>query len=104
MGDWGNTPVAVPPGVGGPEDDGDSVSTTHILWLRVATSLATVWANVQYGLTWKTGKESLPSWTPLSERMTEVKWMQEDRRRGREVDLVSNCRIVSREDVPMVQG
>lgn len=29
-------------GVGGPEDMGDTGSVTHILWLLVATSLATV--------------------------------------------------------------
>lgn len=33
--------------------DGES-STTHIRWERVATSLATVWASVESGLTWKT--------------------------------------------------
>lgn len=32
-------------GVGGVGGDGDDGSTTHIRWDRVATSLATVWAN-----------------------------------------------------------
>lgn len=75
-------------GVGGPLLAGDGVSTTHIRCERVATSLATVCARVEKGLTWKTGKESLPSLTPRSERMTDMKWMQELRRRGREVDFV----------------
>lgn len=78
-------------GVEGPDEAGEGVSTTHIRCDRVATSLATVWARVLKGLTWKTGNESLPSFTPRSERMTEMKWMQEERRRGREVDFVSNC-------------
>jgi hypothetical protein len=34
-------------GVAGWEGDGDADSTTHILWLRVATNLATVWARVE---------------------------------------------------------
>jgi hypothetical protein len=56
-------------GVGGPEEAGEGVSTTHILLRissprtilktnlcdRVATSLATVCARVEYGLTLKTG-------------------------------------------------
>lgn len=33
-------------GVGGPDDAGDGASTIHILWERVATSLATVCARV----------------------------------------------------------
>lgn len=32
----------------------------------------------------------MPSFMPRSERMTEMKWMQEERRRGREVDFVSS--------------
>lgn len=38
-------------GVAGFDGDGDADSTTHIRWERVATSLATVCANVEYGLT-----------------------------------------------------
>lgn len=30
----------------------------------------------------------MPSFIPRSDRMTEMKWMQEERRRGRAVDLV----------------
>lgn len=48
-------------GVGGPEEAGEGVSTTHMRCERVATSLATVWARVENGVTWKTGNESLPS-------------------------------------------
>jgi hypothetical protein len=58
---------------------------------RVATSLATVWARVDMVFMWKTGKESLPSFMPRSERMTEMKWMQDELRRGREVDFVRSC-------------
>jgi hypothetical protein len=92
----GGTRVAGPrAGVGGPDDEGDGLSTTHIRWERVATSFATVCARVLYGLTWKTGNESLPSFTPRSERMTDMKWMQEDRRSGREVDFVRSWYDVS---------
>lgn len=38
-------------GVAGAEGEGDADSTTHIRCDRVATSLATVWARVEYGLT-----------------------------------------------------
>jgi len=43
-------------GVAGADDlsDGLAASTTHIRWERVATSLATIWASVEYGLTWNT--------------------------------------------------
>jgi hypothetical protein len=34
-------------GVGGPEDEGEGESTTHMRWERVATSLATVCASVE---------------------------------------------------------
>ncbi len=40
--------------------EGEADSTTHMRWDCVATSFATVWARVEYGLTWKTGKESRP--------------------------------------------
>ena len=46
---------------------------------------------MEKGFTWKTGKLSWPSSTPRSERMTEMKWMHEERRRGSEVDLVRSC-------------
>lgn len=75
-------------GVGGPDDAGDGASTIHMRWERVATSLATVWARVEYGVMWNTGNESFPSLTPRSLRMTPMKWMQEDRRSGRDVVLV----------------
>lgn len=95
IGDGGTRDAGVSAGVECPEDEGEGLSTTHIRCERVATSFATVWARVLYGLTWKTGKESLPSFTPRSERMTEMKWMQEERSSGREVDLVSSCETVS---------
>lgn len=38
-------------GVGGPEEDGEAGSVIHNRWLLVATSLATVWANVLPGVT-----------------------------------------------------
>jgi hypothetical protein len=41
-------------------------------------------------VTWKTGKESLPSNIPLVERMTLMKWMQVLRSRGREEDFVNS--------------
>lgn len=91
MGDGGTRTVGWIAGVEGPEEAGESVSTTHMRWERVATSFATVWASVLNGFTWKTGKESLPSFTPRSERMTDMKWIQEERRRGRDVDVVSSC-------------
>lgn len=40
---------------------------------RVATIFATVWARVEPGFTWNTGKESLPSINPRVDRMTEMK-------------------------------
>jgi hypothetical protein len=88
IGEGGTRIAGVAAGVGGPEDAGDGVSTTHIRWERVATSLATVCARVENGVMWKTGNESLPSFMPRSERMTLIKWMHEERRRGSEVDLV----------------
>lgn len=94
--------------------DGDGESVTHILmrcgahgqfwdleafsgewmahrWALVATSFATVCARVEYGLMWKTGKESLPSFMPRVERMTEMKWMQVLSSKGAELDLVRSC-------------
>lgn len=38
-------------GVAGAEGEGDADSTTHIRCDLVATSFATVWAKVEYGLT-----------------------------------------------------
>jgi len=38
-------------GVAGVDGDGEADSTTHIRCALVATSLATVWARVEYGLT-----------------------------------------------------
>jgi hypothetical protein len=73
IGDGGTRVAGVSAGVDGPEDEGDGLSTTHMRCERVATSFATVWASVLYGFIWKTGNESLPSLTPRSERMTEMK-------------------------------
>ena len=64
---------AMTAGVEGPEEAGDGASTIHMRCERVATSLATVCASVEKGFTWKTGKGSLPSSTPRSPRMTEMK-------------------------------
>jgi hypothetical protein len=72
-GNGGTRTAGAAAGVGGPEEAGDGLSTTHILCERVATSLATVWARVANGVMWNTGKESLPSSTPRSDRMTEMK-------------------------------
>jgi len=77
-------------GVGGPDELGDTGSVSHIRCDFVATSLATVCARVESGVTWKTGKESFPSIMPRVDRMTVIKWMQVLRSRGREEDLVSN--------------
>lgn len=99
IGDGGTRTAGWIAGVEGPEEAGEGVSTTHVRCERVATSLATVWARVLNGFTWKTGNESLPSFTPRSERMTEMKWMQDERRSGSEVDFVSNynARLVTEE-------
>jgi hypothetical protein len=75
-------------GVGGPELDGDTGSVIHILCDLVATSLATVCARVERGVTWNTGNESFPSYMPRVERMTEMKWIHVFRRRGKEEDFV----------------
>jgi len=88
IGDGGTRMAGVMAGVGGPEEAGDGCSTTHMRCERVATSLATVWASVDSVFMWKTGKESLPSFTPRSERMTEMKWIQDELRSGRDVDFV----------------
>jgi hypothetical protein len=46
----GTCTAAVIAGVGGPDDPGEGVSTTHMRWERVATSFATVWASVLKGV------------------------------------------------------
>lgn len=91
IGEGGTREAGVSAGVEEPDGEGDGLSTTHMRCERVATSFATVCARVLYGLTWKTGKESLPSFTPRSERMTDIKCMQDERRSGREVDFVRSC-------------
>jgi len=96
MGDGRTRFAGVEAGVGGPEDAGEGVSTIHMRWERVATSFATVWARVEYGFMWKTGKESLPSFTPRSERITPMKWMHDERRSGRDVDLVRSCHMLGK--------
>jgi hypothetical protein len=93
MGDGGMPTEGLRAGVEWPDEAGEGASTTHMRCDRVATSLATVCARVEYGLTWKTGKESLPSFTPRSDRMTDMKWMQDERRSGREVDFVRSCHV-----------
>lgn len=45
-------------GVEGIDGDGDADSTTHIRCDLVATSFATVWARVEYWVTWKTATVS----------------------------------------------
>jgi len=94
-------------GVGGALDAGLGVSTIHILqfysvkrqqqqWSLsipylcacVATIFATVCANEDIGFTWKTGYESLPSFNPLSVKITVRKWKHEAFSRGIELDLV----------------
>ena len=72
------------PGEGGTLVEGDGVSTIHMRWERVAQSLATVCARVLKGVTWNTGNESWPFSTPRSDRMTLMKWMQLEVRRGME--------------------
>jgi hypothetical protein len=94
-GDEGTNTAGAMAGVGGPDDAGEGASTTHIRWERVATSLATVCARVEYGLTWKTGNESWPSLTPRSLRITLMKWIHDERSKGRDVDLVSNWPILA---------
>jgi hypothetical protein len=51
MGDGGTRDAGVSAGVGGPEEEGDGLSTTHMRCERVATSFATVWASVLKGFT-----------------------------------------------------
>ena len=46
MGDGGTRDAGGSAGVGGPEDEGDGLSTTHMRCERVATSFATVCASV----------------------------------------------------------
>lgn len=88
IGEGGTRTAGVMAGVGGPDEEGEGLSTIHMRCDLVATSFATVCASVEKGFTWKTGKGSLPSFMPRSDRMTEMKWMQEEWRRGRDVDLV----------------
>ena len=47
IGDGGTRMAGVAAGVGGPEEAGEGVSTTHMRCELVATSLATVWARVE---------------------------------------------------------
>ena len=42
IGEGGTSTAGVADGVGGPDEAGEGVSTTHMRWERVATSLATV--------------------------------------------------------------
>lgn len=56
----------------------------------MATSFATVCASVLIGVTWNTGKESLPSFIPLVERMTLMKCIHVFRRSGRDEDFVKS--------------
>lgn len=77
-------------GVGGPDEEGEIGSVIHIRCDFVATSFATVCASVDSGVTWNTGNESLPSYMPLVDRITVMKWMHVFRSSGREEDLVSS--------------
>ena len=43
---------------------------------------------------WNTGKESLPSFMPRVDRMTEIKWMHVLSSKGAELDLVRSCNVV----------
>jgi hypothetical protein len=92
IGEGGTTIAGVIAGVEGPDEAGDGASTTHMRCERVATNLATVCARVLYGFTWNTGNESLPSFTPRSDNMTEIKWMQDERSNGSDVDFVRSYR------------
>lgn len=47
IGDGGTRDAGCNAGVEGPEEEGLGLSTTHMRWERVATSLATVWASVE---------------------------------------------------------
>lgn len=51
----GGTWWCEPPGLGGTLEEGEGASTIHMRCERVAQSLATVWARVEKGVTWKTG-------------------------------------------------
>jgi hypothetical protein len=51
MGDGGTPTEGVRAGVEWPDEAGEGASTTHMRCERVATSLATVCARVEYGLT-----------------------------------------------------
>jgi len=82
-------------GVGGAEDAGLGVSTIHILWACVATSFATVCASEDWGLTWNTGYESLPSLVPLSVKITDKKWKQDPLSSGIELDFDVCQRYIS---------
>jgi hypothetical protein len=95
--------VAWKPGLGGTEPAGDGESTIHMRCDRVAQSLATVWARVLTGVTWKTGYESWPSFTPRSERMMEMKWMHVSLSNGMEelsvssyIEHVNQCHLQRR--------
>ena len=46
IGEGGTRTDGVTAGVEAPDEAGEGVSTTHMRWERVATSLATVWASV----------------------------------------------------------
>jgi hypothetical protein len=91
IGDGGTVTEGVRAGVEGPDEAGDGASTIHMRCERVATSFAIVCASVLKGFTWKTGKESCPSFTPRSDRITLMKWMHDERSSGRDVDLVKSC-------------
>lgn len=54
----------------------------------MATTLATVWARVEPGFTWKTGKESLPSIKPRVDKITEMKLVQGLCKSGSDEDRV----------------
>ena len=61
----------------------------------MATNFATVCANVEWGLIWKTGYESLPSFIPRVDKTTEIKCMHVFSSKGAELDFVRSCHTVS---------
>lgn len=87
--DWGGNALWGPSsGVAGVDGDGEADSTTHMRCALVATSFATVCARVEYGLTWKTGNESLPFSVPRSVRITVINCRHDELRSGRLAEFV----------------
>jgi hypothetical protein len=66
----------------------------------VATTLATVCASVDVGLTWKTGNESFPSTKPRVDRMTETKCVHVLCSRCSDEDRVRSCFLSAVQTAP----